>query len=536
MFRNKSVDVHQFAMTPKADIPRSSFNIQTTHKTTFDAGYLVPVYLDEVLPGDTFKVNMTAFTRLSTPLFPVMDNLHMDSFFFFVPNRLLWSNWQKFMGAQANPADSISYVIPQQVSPASGYAVNSLQDYMGLPTVGQVGGGNTVTHSALHLRAYNLIWNEWFRDENLQNSVVVDIDDGPDTVTDYTLLRRGKRHDYFTAALPWPQKGSSVSIPLGTSARIKGDGNSVTGNLTLTSTGGAGNYTFASGGTTATLYGAAPAAGNMFPSAVDMGMYADLSSATAATINQLRQSFQIQKLLERDARGGTRYTEIIRAHFGVVSPDARLQRPEYLGGGSTPIQINPIAQTSGTAATGTTTPLGTLGGVGTSVGTNHGFSQSFTEHGVILGLVSVRADLTYQQGLRRMWSRSTRYDFYFPAFAMLGEQTILNKEIYVRGDANDALVFGYQERWAEYRYNPSMITGLFRSTSAGTIDPWHLAQKFTALPTLATTFIQDTPPVSRVVAVGASANGQQFIFDSFINIRAVRPLPMYSVPGMIDRF
>jgi hypothetical protein len=266
------------------------------------------------------------------------------------------------------------------------------------------------------------------------------------------------------------------------------------------------------------------------------GLYADLSQATSATINQLRQSFQIQKLLERDARGGTRYTEIIRAHFGVVSPDARLQRPEYLGGGSTTININPIAQTSATNLSGGTTVLGNLAAMGTALAGGHGFTQSFVEHGVIIGLVSVRADLTYQQGLPRMWSRSTRYDFYFPAFATLGEQAILNKEIYATGASADNNVFGYQERWAEYRYKPSQITGLFRSTTSGTLDAWHLAQKFTSLPTLNTTFIQDTPPVSRVVAVGAAANGQQFLFDSFFDITMARPMPMYSVPGLIDHF
>lgn len=548
MHRNQSVNVHQFAMIPRADIPRSSFNVQTAHKTTFDSGYLIPVYVDEVLPGDTFNLKMTAFARLSTPIYPVMDNMHLDSFFFFVPNRLIWSHWEEFMGQQANPGASISYLIPQQVCPAGGYAINSLQDYMGLPTVGQVGAGNTVSHSALHLRAYNLIWNEWFRDENLQNAATVDTGDGPDTVTNYTLLRRGKRHDYFTSALPWPQKGASVSLPLGTSAPVYGTGKALgltdgTNNLGLginsaaayaTPTGGFYNTNPGS----ATYGGAIPATNRslgVVTSGVS-GLYADLTSATAATINQLRQSFQIQKLLERDARGGTRYTEIVRSHFGVISPDARLQRPEYLGGGSTPVTINPIAQTSGTSASGTTTPLGNLGAMGTALARNHGFTKSFTEHGVIIGLVSVRADLTYQQGLRRMWSRSSRYDFYFPAFAHLGEQAILNKEIYVRGDVNDSGVFGYQERWAEYRYNPSLVTGLFRSTAAGTLDGWHLSQKFTSLPTLNSTFIQDIPPVDRVVAVGAAANGKQFIFDSFFDVRMARPMPLYSVPGLIDHF
>ena len=535
MHRNQSVNVHQFTMIPKADIPRSKFDCQSTHKTTFDAGYLVPVYVDEVLPGDTFNLNMTAFARLATPLFPIMDNMHLESFFFFVPNRLIWDNWQKFMGQQTNPGDSISYVIPQQVSPANGYAIGSLQDYMGLPTVGQVTATKTVSHCAFWPRAYNLIYNEWFRDENLQNSVVVDKGDGPDTVANYTLLRRGKRKDYFTSSLPWPQKGAAVTLPLGTTAPV------LTNNQVPNLVDGAGNSrTIASGGVSpANAYVTSSGAswnGTTLKFGTQSGLYADLSAATAATINQLRQSFQIQKLLERDARGGTRYTEIIRSHFGVVSPDARLQRPEYLGGGSTSININPIAQTSGTNASGTTTPLGTLASMGTGLAHNHGFTQSFVEHGVIIGLVAVRADLTYQQGLQKMWSRSTRYDFYFPAFATLGEQAVLNQEIYVTGDTTDTGVFGYQERWAEYRYYPSRISSLFRSTAAGTIDGWHLAQKFTAVPTLNTTFIQDTPPVARTLAVGTEANGQQFIFDSFFDVKKARPMPMYSVPGLIDHF
>ncbi|WP_445780520.1 major capsid protein, partial [Shewanella sp.] len=397
------------------------------------------------------------------------DNMHLDSFFFFVPNRLVWENWQKFMGERwPDPDSSIDYTVPECTSPAGGYAVGSLQDYMGLPTVGQITGSNTVVHCNFWPRAYNLVWNEWFRDENLQDSVPVDLGDGPDDPADYVLLRRGKRHDYFTACLPWPQKGDAVSLPLGTTAPVLGIGkaNTVYANSGV-------NMRQSDGTTFNTNYSLIDPTGNDTSFAVQQdgstgnpNIYADLSAATAATINQLRQSFQIQKLLERDARGGSRYTEIVRAHFGVVSPDARLQRPEYLGGGSTPVSINPVTQTSATGLAEDTTPQGNLAAFGTALAYGHGFTYSSTEHGLIIGMVAVRADLTYQQGLQRMWSRSTRYDFYFPAFATLGEQAVLNKEIYATGTSTDDDVFGYQERWAEYRYKPSQITGLFRSTAA----------------------------------------------------------------------
>lgn len=535
MHRNQSVSVHQFAMVPKNDVPRSAMRIQKTVKTTFDSGYLVPFYCAEVLPGDSASVRCTVFGRLATPIFPVLDNLYCDTFFFFVPNRILWSHWVNFMGEQASPADSISYTIPQIVSKASGYDVGSLFDYFGLPTAGQVGVGNTVSHSALPLRAYNKIWQEWFKDQNLQNAVALNMGDGPDVYTDYSLLRRGKRHDYFTSCLPWPQKGgTAASMPLSGTAPVKGIGRASTNSYVNTSatvreTGGA-TVTYANysqpGDTGWAIQGTASS--NGYPN-----IYADLSAATGATINQLRQAITIQQYLERSARGGSRYIETIESMFGVRPPDFRLQRPEYIGGGSTPISINPVAQTSGTSASGTTTPLGNLAAMGTYLAKGHGFSYSATEHGYFIGLVSVRADLSYQQGLPKHWSRSTLYDFYNPVFANLGEQAVLNKEIYCDGSANDGNVFGYQERWGELRYDPSQITGLFRSTSAGTIDPWHLAQKFTSLPTLNSTFIQDTPPLSRALAVGAAANGQQLLFDAFIDGYWARPLPMFSVPGLV---
>lgn len=518
MAKIPSVMSHSFSQVPKAEIPRSSFDRSSGRKTTFNSGYLVPVFCDEVLPGDTFNLTATFFARLSTPLHPVMDNMRLTSFFFFVPFRLLWDNWQKFMGEQDNPGDSTDYLVPQMLAPAGGYAANTIFDYFALPT--QVAG---FAHWSFPLRAYNLIYNNWFRDQNLQNSVVVHKGDTNDPVTDYVLLRRGKRHDYFTSCLPWPQKGPGVDIPLGTSAPVVSGANQTQGIIVKNAQDGALHYMDAQG--------AFVAMGAPEPAGGPLALYADLTQASAATINQLRQAFQVQKLYERDARGGTRYTEIIRAHFNVVSPDARLQRPEYLGGGQSPINYYSVPQTSANEAQ--PTPQGNLAAYATVSGSNHGFTHSFTEHGVILGLVSVQADLNYQQGLERFWSRRTKFDFYWPALSHIGEQAVLNKEIFATGTATDDQVFGYQERYAEYRYKPSTITGEFRSNFAQSLDTWHLAQDFSALPALNAAFIEDHPPISRVVAV---LTEPEFIMDSYMRLRCARPMPVYGVPGMIDHF
>ena len=419
------------------------------------------MFVDEALPGDTFTLSMTGFGRLATPVNPIMDNLYIETFFFAVPYRLIWNNWQKMCGEQEDPGDSTDYLVP---TVSGTVTTGSLFDYMGVPI------GSSLTWNNLHGRAYNLIWNEWFRDENLQDSIVVNKDDGPDNYSDYVLKKRGKRHDYFTSCLPWPQKGDAVTLPLGTTADIKA--NTLSGTISVLDQNDTARNITTNSNVVLRVYEGAAESGSV-------GLYADLSDATAATINQLREAFQIQKVYERDARGGTRYTEIVRSHFGVVSPDARLQRPEYLGGGKERININPIAQTS---STDTTTPQGNMSAFGTTGGRMGGFSKSFTEHSVIIGMACVFADLNYQQGLNRMWSRQDRWDFYWPALAHIGEQAVLNKEIYAQGTSADDDVFGYQERYAEYRYKPSMITGIMRSDAAQSTDNWHLAQDFGSLP------------------------------------------------------
>lgn len=552
----KSANTYQFSQVPKVQMPRSVFDRSHAHKTTFNSGYLVPFYTDEMLPGDTFNAKATLFARLATPIFPIMDNIYLDTFYFFVPNRLVWSNWKKFNGEQASPYDIQDYIdaesfsVPVITPPDTvGFINGSIFDHMGMPT------GISSSHSswqpmALYNRAYNLIWNEWFRDENLQDPVPVPMGDGPDPYTLYNLLMRGKRHDYFTSCLPWPQKGPAVPLPIGSTAPVFGNGKSIglsTGSTpfslikdhsttwpTISPSSDAYNT---ARGTSSTLQ--TPPYYDLSIGVVESGesgMFADLTNATASSINQLRQAFQIQRLYERDARGGTRYTEIIRSHFCVVSPDARQQRPEYLGGGSQRMNIHPVQQTSGTAnAVGgvpSTTPQGNLAAYGV-IACNNGFKYSATEHGVIIGLVNVRADLTYQQGMPRKYTRRTRWDYYWPALAHLGEQPVYNREIYTSGGSGDLTIFGYQERWAEYRYFPNEVTGQFRSNFSTPLDAWHLAEKFATQPALNDVFISTPPPIGRVVAVPSYP---QIIFDSFMSLHCARPMPVYSVPGLIDHF
>lgn len=541
--------MHKFANLPEANISRSSFNRNHGYKTTFNAGDLVPIFCDEVLPGDTYNLSMKSFARLATPVVPVMDGLYLDTFFFFVPYRLVWDHWREFCGERREPEDNTSYVLPRLTVPEGGFDVQSIYDYMGIPPLT----GMKRAPQSLPFRAYNLIYNEWFRDENLEVRHPVPRGDGPDAVTDFWVARRGKRHDYFTSSLPWPQKSPGIDLPLGTTANVYGNGSALmldrvfssgahgsapmaiaydNGNLEAVANAGS----FAVGETDSGAFNGGGLSDVRFANVVqksqniDSGLYADLSEASMITINDFRNAMMLQQLLEIDARGGTRYRELILAHFGVHSPDARLQVPEYLGGTSGPISFYHVPQTS---ATDSVSPQGKLSAFATYADDDFIFSQSFTEHGVIIGLVCARADLTYQQGVERQFLRETRYDFYWPTLAHLGEQEVLNEEIFADGSDADLEPFGYQERYAEYRYKPSKITGKLRSVDPQSLDVWHYAQDFSNRPVLNYEFIRENPPIWRSIAV---QNEPQFIFDAWFELNCVRPMPVYGIPGFQSHF
>nr|QJB19555.1 MAG: major capsid protein [Microvirus sp.] len=517
---------HSFAQIPQIGINRSMFDRSYEVKDTFEFDYIYPFYWDEVLPGDTFNVNIQTFARLATSKVPIMDRLYASYEFFFVPYRLVWTNFRKMVGEQDNPADSTAYTFPTCTGPAvTGFVNGALHEKMGVPP----GIASLQLKNHLPVRAYNLIYREWYRDQNLINSPTVDTGDGPDTYSNYVLRKRAKAHDYFTSALPWPQKnntGVNVALPLAGEATVKRYSNT-----TYVTTYLAGTNTYPSDGAVSTSGGFLSRSGSGNISIEPNGtLYADLSTATSATINQWRQAMQLQGLFELDARGGSRFVEIIANHFNTVLPDFTAQRPEYLGGKHVDINSHPVAQT---AITSGSNALGQLGAFGTHSASGLGFRKSFNEWGVVMGMVTFRAAITYQQGLHRSWMRSTRYDMFWPMLEGIGEQAINLGELYCAGSSDDYNAFGYQERYAEYRYKPSEIRGIFRSTYSTPIDQWHMAQKFTSAPTLNQTFIESSTPITRNIAVTGEP---PIIFDAFINQMCARPMKTYATPVQLGRF
>lgn len=520
---------HSFAMVPSVNMARSQFDRSYTIKDTFDFDYLTPIFIDEMLPGDTANVSLNHFARLATQKVPIMDNLYIDFFFFFVPNRLVWENWERFNGSQDAPNDSTDFLIPTVTSPAvTGFTVGTIADKFGLP-IGIPG----IEVNALPFRCVNLIYNTWFRDQNLNVPLTVEIDDGPDDPALYAACPiRNKKHDYFTSCLPMPQKAPAVDLPLGTTAPILRTTNAAAWeahNAGANTQPGA--FGISSNGVGVVVIDN-PGTGLSFDP--NGGLYADLTAATGATINSLREAFSIQSLYELDARGGTRYVEILQAHFNVISPDFRLQRPEFLGGGSSRINVHPVPQTAPTSGANAQAQLASFG-TSSSSGTSIGFTKSFVEHGYVIGFACARADITYQQGIERMWSRQTRFDFFWPKLQEIGEQAVLKKEIMAvgTGGVTDDVVFGYQERYAEYRYKPSQIHGEFRSNFTTPLDMWHMAEDFATVPALNPTFMYSTTPIDRALAITGAPH---ILFDAWFKYTHARPMMTYAVPSTLGRF